>query len=130
MSPNIVKKYPFTCATTLVVCILSLAPIGAPEIAGDVPFFDKWAHCVMYGSLTCVVWFDMRLRPVTMPRAIVCGFLYPILLGGLMEVCQTYLTTYRSGEWLDFAANSLGVAAGLVVGTTMRWAYRKKCLGR
>lgn len=26
-----------------------------------------------------------------------------------MELGQAYLTTYRSGDWLDFAANSTGV---------------------
>lgn len=34
-----------------------------------------------------------------------------------MELAQKYLTTYRSGEWLDALANSIGVllAAGVAL---------------
>ena len=39
-----------------------------------------------------------------------------ILLGGLMELLQAYCTTTRSGEWLDFWADSLGVLLGNALG--------------
>ena len=39
----------------------------------------------------------------------------PIVMSGLIELAQNYLTTYRSGEWADFIANSTGVLLALVV---------------
>ena len=33
-----------------------------------------------------------------------------------MELAQAYLTTYRSGDWWDFVANSIGVVIGVVLG--------------
>ena len=37
-----------------------------------------------------------------------------------MELAQAYLTTYRSGDWWDFVANSIGVVIGVVLGLAMR----------
>ena len=36
-------------------------------------------------------------------------------LGGGLELAQKYLTTCRSGEWLDFMANSAGVVLAALV---------------
>jgi VanZ family protein len=33
-------------------------------------------------------------------------------MGGMIELAQAYLTTCRSGEWLDLLANSIGVVIG------------------
>ena len=41
-------------------------------------------------------------------------------MSGVIELLQAYATTTRSGEWLDFAANTLGVCLGNVVGLLMR----------
>ena len=35
-----------------------------------------------------------------------------------MELLQAHCTTTRSGEWLDFWADSLGVVLGTLVGLT------------
>ena len=42
-----------------------------------------------------------------------------VALGGLMELLQAYATTTRSGEWLDFWADSVGVLLGTAVGLAM-----------
>ena len=48
------------------------------------------------------------------------AFLAPLLMGGLIELAQAYCTGgRRSGEWLDFLANSLGVVLGTLVGLLM-----------
>ena len=44
------------------------------------------------------------------------AFLCPILFSGCVELLQEYCTTYRGGDWLDFAANTTGaILASLVV---------------
>ena len=42
-----------------------------------------------------------------------------------MELLQAYCTTTRSGEWLDFWADSLGVLLGTIVGLLMRRLWFK-----
>lgn len=121
MVTKTLKQYPLSLLCSLAIVVLSLAPIGAPEVASDVPFFDKWAHFVMYGGLSFLLFLESR-KHLPLPLAISL-LLYASLLGGLMELCQAYLTTYRSGEWMDFVADSVGVLLGGLTAYAAR-AYR------
>lgn len=58
-------------------------------------------------------WSKVRLSLL----AIIC----PIVMSGVIELAQAYLTTYRSGDWVDFVANSTGVLLALVV----LWALKR-----
>ena len=54
-------------------------------------------------------------KSVKKEDAWVGAFLCPILFSGCVELLQEYCTTYRGGDWLDFAANSVGaILASLV----------------
>ena len=46
-------------------------------------------------------------------------------MGGLLELLQAYATTTRNGDWLDFAANSLGVTLGAVFGMILLFLRNK-----
>lgn len=48
------------------------------------------------------------------------GVLCPIIMGGLIELAQAYLTTCRSGDIYDFFCNSLGVVLGCIIGLILR----------
>ncbi len=115
---TLIRKYPLSTLTVAVICVLSLAPLGQVEIGLDVPFQDKWAHFVMYGTLTSIIWWEhwRQHRSPDMKPLILGGILLPEALGGTLELLQTYCTTYRSGDWLDFAANSIGVLLGVILG--------------
>lgn len=108
------RSYPFTCLLGIAIVLLSLLSVPEVELVEDIPLFDKWAHMVMYGVLTSVVFIESLCgrRPLSVLKV----FLAPILLGGLLELAQAYLTTSRSGEWLDFVANTIGVCIGVVIG--------------
>lgn len=48
-------------------------------------------------------------------------------MSGLIELAQAYCTTCRSGDWLDFAANTVGVLLGNVIGFIgLKWIIRPK----
>ena len=82
---------------------------------------------VMYGVLTLAIWFDYRRshRQYNARKLLVFAFLAPIAMGGILELMQAYLTTCRSGEWLDFVANTIGVCIGSAVGIlTMKTAKK------
>lgn len=100
------------CTWLLVAAIvfLSLYPLGGVEPPIDVPLADKWAHMLMYGTLCAAFWAEHLMkhgRPAGL-RAVAGGLLLPVALGGMMELAQAWLTTYRSGDWMDFLANTIG----------------------
>ena len=121
-------KYPLTWLVSVVVVVLSTVPVPEVPELEDVPFFDKWVHCVMYASLSVAIWMDRRLicRRVMRPLLWVFLFVYPSVMGGLMELVQAYLTTCRSGDWVDFYADMFGALLGLIVCASVdRWVVRK-----
>ena len=143
MLTNCIKNYPISVLTTLVVIALSTCPIGTPEVASDVPLADKWTHMVMYAFLAQIVcWEDWKVikgKKLFKPEAsqgaerksenggwrryvwIVLGC---ALLGGGLELVQAYLTTYRSGEWLDFVADTIGaVIGGFIIWVKEKWEF-------
>ncbi len=112
------KRHYFSLLLIVAISVLSLAPMPEIEMAKDVPLADKWTHMVMYGTLSLSYWVE-HLQKHTAPlplRLFLGGFLLPILMGGAMEWMQANLTTYRSGDWLDFVANSIGVCIACVLG--------------
>ena len=114
-----IRKYPVSILLFIIIWILSLMPFFPETPLDDVKFIDKWTHLVMYGGTCSVLWIEyMRSHKTTGSAAklFLLAWLAPILMSGLLELLQAYATTTRSGEWLDFAANSLGVTLGAAVG--------------
>lgn len=116
------RRYLFTLLLILTIVLLSLLPMPDIKMAEDVPLADKWTHMVMYGALTLVIWFDYKRthRQYNSLRLLLFAFLAPIAMGGTLELMQAYLTTCRSGEWLDFVANSVGVCIGTIGGLLLK----------
>lgn len=73
--------------------------------------FDKLTHIIMYLGTCGVFWTEYFRagKSISRPRLFLVGVVAPITMSGLVEIAQEYLTTCRSGDWLDFAANSVGV---------------------
>ena len=123
----LLKNYPLTLLCLSLIVFLSLM-IYIPETPlDDVAFIDKWTHLVMYGGSCSVIWFEhLRLHkgnPVWWKLTIyaVVGM---VVLGGVIELIQPYFQ--RSGEWLDFVADAVGVALGALTGLLMRAVMRRR----
>lgn len=118
MLTHYIKTYPLGLLIALAIVILSLAPVPEIPAAEDIPLADKWTHMVMYGSLTLIIWIQyLRSHQKTnWVKLVIGGILAPAAWGGLMELAQAYLTTYRSGDWLDFIANCIGVVIAAILG--------------
>ena len=124
MERKSIRKYPLSLFTACVIICLSLFPIPEIPQAEDVPFIDKWTHMVMYGSFCLIIWFEYlrNHKTINTVRITLFGYLFPIITSGLLELAQEYLTTCRSGEWLDLLANSTGATIAYLIG----WAFRRK----
>jgi VanZ family protein len=114
---SFIRKYPLSVLCLLLIVVLSLAPYFPETPLDNVQFIDKWTHLVMYGGTCAVVWWEhLRSHGTIGYRFLWLVIGGMVLLGGLMELLQAYCTTTRSGEWLDFWADSVGVLLGNLVG--------------
>lgn len=113
-------KHRLTILVTIAIVILSTIPVPEVPELQDVPFLDKWVHFVMYGTLTFAMYLDRKLSHANTDKTfIIAAFVYPSLLGGLMELFQAYCTTCRSGEWLDFYADTFGAFLATIISLSL-----------
>jgi len=115
-----IKTYPLSIIFVLIVTYLSLSQ--PPKVI--IPLFRHWdkvVHFIMYGGLSGVIWLELllkRRREKTGKTFFINGaVIFPLLFGGMMEMCQHYFTRYRSGDWWDFLSNMEGV----VFATLIAW---------
>ena len=111
---------------TVLIFVASTVPVPETDLDG-VPLIDKWVHFIMYAGLACAVWFDIyrhRYSRHVGLQELLWTVAFPIIFGGSIELVQRYLTTCRSGEWLDFLADTIGVIA-IPIGLTMRLFARR-----
>ena len=111
------KKYPMTLLVILVICYLSFFKPPQTEME-TIPGIDKLVHTCMYGGLCFLLWVEyLRTHREPNSRKMFWGgIILPIAMSGIIELLQSYCTEYRGGDWMDFAANSLGVILAAMVG--------------
>ena len=114
-----VRNYPFSCLVIAAIWTVCLIPIPETPL-DDVRFIDKWTHFVMYAVLTVTIWGEYALRhrksrSFRWKNLLLGGVVCPVVMGGLVEMAQAYLTTCRNGDWTDAVCNALGVAIGVVI---------------
>lgn len=111
------KKYPLTLLTIAVIFYLSFFKPPQTDME-TIPGIDKLVHTCMYGGLCFLLWIEyLRIHlNINRLRMLIGGIILPILLSGAIELMQIYCTEHRGGDWIDFAANSLGVILAAFVG--------------
>jgi hypothetical protein len=114
MSINILVRHYWR--SFLVVCCILYLSFAPPSTFDKIPTVeneDKLVHLMMYGGLSFTLMFDFLIHQKPKYRLllfVLIGILFPIVLGGVVEVIQPLYFAPRSGSWGDFAANSTGVA--------------------
>ena len=125
---HFVKNYPLSVLCIVLIWILSLTPFFPETPFNKVAFIDKWTHFVMYGGTCSVIWWEYlrRHRVLDYEKLFFYAWLCPVLMSGLLELLQEYCTAgHRNGDWLDFAANTIGVTIGALVGLLMKRCWFK-----
>ena len=104
ITQHILTKYPFSCIIVIGTWILCFMTIP---------------HSLIYLVLGLSISLEY-LRNTKQPSPkfiIVWVWLMPIIMGGLIEVLQSYCTNgNRSGEWLDFFADAIGSTIAVLIG--------------
>lgn len=121
------RKYPLTMLCIVLIwylCLIKSPSLRLYTFSG----FDKVVHAVMYLGLCGVFWAEYvhsRWR-LSRGRLLLLGVAAPVLMSGLVELAQEYLTDSRTGDWADFAANSVGVAVAALGALAWRqWKHRR-----
>ncbi len=76
--------------------------------------FDKFVHASIFFVLSCLwlifLYYHYQLTNLSISITILLCIAY----GGSLEIMQATIFSQRSGDWLDFIANSFGCAMGLL----------------
>ena len=127
ITKHILTKYPFSCIIVIGTWILCFMTIPETPLS-SVRFIDKWTHSLIYLVLGLSINLEY-LRNTKQPSPkfiIVWVWLMPIIMGGLIEILQSYCTNgNRSGEWLDFFADAIGSTIAVLIGILLV-RYRAK----
>ncbi len=81
---------------------------------------DKVAHFLMYACFAFACIWGYRKQFVTngiayKKRALLLTLAISIAYGGLTELMQEFFVPLRTGDWLDFLADSIGTLIGIFV---------------
>ena len=109
-------KYFLPAALWLLV-ILFLSGFPGNKVP-EIPLwqFDKLVHSGIYGALTflLLLGYSKQYSSPTKRYSLVAKIVFfAIFYGGLMEILQHYIFINRSGNWMDFAANTFGAILGV-----------------
>jgi len=123
-----IKRYPFTTVLILGIWAVCLIPIPETPLSG-VTLIDKWTHVVLYTILGCCIWIETARsrQKLSNKQLFILTFAAPIIMGGLIEIVQATCTGgNRSGEWMDFLADSIGVVLSLLIGILLATCLSKR----
>ncbi|MDG1743697.1 MAG: VanZ family protein [Polaribacter sp.] len=109
---NLFKDNFFLIAAFVITIVIScLSLIKTPKIDTGFSNIDKLYHLFAYFTLS-LFWLFSFYKKSSLKYFIVLACL---IYGILIEVIQHTLTTYRTGDYKDAIANTLGSIFGLIV---------------
>lgn len=116
------KRYHKTLFIMLVVTTLSLVNTSNihPKPLFVIPHFDKIIHFSMYFTMAFFLMFEYYLHHKHKITHIIQILLIPLFWGAAMEIAQLLLTNYRSADWWDMVANSIGIITAYFAVYTLR----------
>ncbi|MGZ3931141.1 MAG: VanZ family protein [Bacteroidia bacterium] len=117
MIKRFLKQYPYTAAVLWALVIFGLCSTPGRFIPTtswlELLSFDKWVHASVFFTLCtlCFAGVTAHEQPASYK---ILFFVLAIAYGGLLEILQANVFSQRSGDWLDFIANSFGCTMALV----------------
>ena len=106
----------------LYVSIMRDSGITLPNMAGA----DKLLHICMYVVLGGIACWDSWKIDIKGWKLWLISVVIPIVYGGLIELVQEQWFAPRSGEWLDWLADGIGVIIGAISIMIIRRSYDKR----
>lgn len=98
----------------LVICCVSLGKVGESHLFFK--GFDKLTHTGLFFVLTVLTFYGIirKQKSIRFSSAVFISIIFIMFLfGGLIEVLQWKVFTYRSAEWNDLFCDVLGSLMGI-----------------
>ena len=104
----------------IIILILTGLPGSLFPRVKPVVGIDKVVHLLMYAGFAFACLWGYRKQFVSngsayRKKAIILALVISIAYGGLTEIMQEYLVPKRTGDWMDFLADSIGTLFGVLV---------------
>ncbi|MGI6231245.1 MAG: VanZ family protein [Prevotella sp.] len=125
---KLLRIYPISISFIIIIWVICLIPIPETPLS-HVSLIDKWTHVALYALLCVSLWSEYGWRsPERKFRYVLFWFfLIPLLMGGAIEIVQATCTGgRRSGDWIDFAADGVGVLLGQIIGIPLARVLSKR----
>lgn len=108
---TLLKDNIFLIALSITIGILCLSLFKMPNTGVKIVNIDKAYHSLAYFILTLTWLLTFYRKPEKKYFiAIAC-----IFFGIIIEILQSTITNYRTGDYLDILANSFGVLLALLI---------------
>ena len=105
------RKFWIVVWVAMIVAVFAGSMAPARDVPVDMTHgADKVVHFIGYFVLSAFAAMIFRK-----PRTLRLVMLFLVLLGGVIEIAQGFLTATRSADLMDFIVNTLGVIAGYFV---------------
>ncbi len=108
---TLLKDSIFFIAIATTIGILCLSLIKVPSTVVEIKNIDKLYHSFAYFVLAFSWLLSFRKKQKKKYLIVISC----IIFGIIIEVFQNTLTNYRTGDYLDVLANSLGVLLALLI---------------
>lgn len=128
---HLTSNYPISCLYMAFIWVLCFMDVPNTPL-DNITLIDKWTHILMYAGTCATIWYEYLRRhdSIVRARVFLLAWLAPLVMSGLIEILQEYCTGgRRSGDWLDFAANAIGVTLGNVIGILLAAYLARKRRG-
>ena len=113
-----VVQFSFKIILVISVPIITILSLHEVNIESSRNFLDKALHFLCFTYLTLITWLSRILSKDLHVYVIVLAY------GILIEIVQRFLP-YRSFEYLDIFADSVGIIAGLIIIKIFKNLYPK-----
>lgn len=121
------KYHVFSVLCGIMIFVLCVVKIPQQEEIITFPYFDKVVHFVMYFIFSLLYIFEnFRSTPAKKQKPAnlyLITILLSILIGGVIEIIQSDLTTYRSGEIIDWVSDMSGSITAIIIAELFRHAF-------
>jgi VanZ family protein len=87
---------------------------------------DKWVHILMYAILGLAIYWDSIQQKISGWLLWLIAMVLPMVYGGIIEIAQERWFAPRSGEWMDWLADCIG----LIVGVGLMMIINQLCKNR
>lgn len=74
---------------------------------------DKWIHWLAFMILTIVLLWDSHKMGLKTWNMWVVASVIPVIYGGFIEILQEKFLYPRTGDWIDWLADCIGVIMGI-----------------